>query len=294
MSSSSSSTALRQPSEAHKNRNGFRDSYEPSNKESPDDIALRNHRYAQWVLRYKGTPLPSKESLRDIGGKKKPPQPETIASIDEKLRDLKRQHARDLESLFSFQAGELHQEMLDHRRCFDDSAYMDIDENDPDQVEFRNALKELDIRMRDMPHLKPALEDSLSTLRYTHLKALLPLLDRKRTLKKKENEQRKKRDAMFPHTVEEYRKIADREVQLRIARFLMASGTEQERMMDKFGWAYRAVDPLRAVSCFARQAEFRTEIESTMKDIRVSDPRKRARPPTTDQDLPYATFSPVS
>ena len=31
--------------------------------------------------------------------------------------------------------------MLDHRRCIDDSAYMDIDEGYPDQVEFRDALR---------------------------------------------------------------------------------------------------------------------------------------------------------
>lgn len=79
----------------------------------------------------------SKETLRDLGTRK-PFPPE---NLEEKIKELKRQHARDLDSLFSFQADELRQLMLDHRRCMDDSAYMDIDESYPDQVEFRDALR---------------------------------------------------------------------------------------------------------------------------------------------------------
>lgn len=278
----------------------------------------------------------SKETLRDLGTKK-PFPPEKLEYVEEKIKELKRQHARDLDSLFSFQADELRQLMLDHRRCIDDSAYMDIDESYPDQVEFRNALrvclclssckslvgvestlmpkyiKDLEIRMRECPHHKRALEEALSSLRYTYLKALLPLLRRRRMLRDRENDLRKRREATFPKSIEEYRKISDREVQLRVARFLMADSLEQERMMDKFGWAYRGVDPLRAayksnVRCYScgaplisldrsvRQAEFNAEIQELLKDIQASDPRKRNvkvklydLPP-----LPYATFSPVS
>ena len=106
--------------------------------------------------------------------------------------------------------------------------------------------KDLEIRMRECPHQKRALEDALSSLRYTYLKALVPLLHRRRGLKDQAYEQRKRREALFPRSVEEYHKITDREVQLRVARFLVADSLEQERMMDKFGWAYRGVDPLRS------------------------------------------------
>ncbi|KIM62563.1 hypothetical protein SCLCIDRAFT_1214925 [Scleroderma citrinum Foug A] len=171
---------------------------------------------------------------------------------------------------------------------------MDIDESYPDQVEFRNALRDLEIRMRECPHHKRALEEALSSLRYTYLKALLPLLRRRRMLRDRENDLRKRREATFPKSIEEYRKISDREVQLRVARFLMADSLEQEKMMDKFGWAYRGVDPLRAA--YKSNAEFNAEIQELLKDIQASDPRKRNvkvklydLPP-----LPYATFSPVS
>ena len=55
---SGGSSSFRQPSEAHKDRNGFRDGHEPADKQHPNDIAIRNHRYAQWVLNHKGTPVP--------------------------------------------------------------------------------------------------------------------------------------------------------------------------------------------------------------------------------------------
>lgn len=285
----------------------------------------------------------SKETLRDLGTKK-PFPPEKLKYVEEKIKELQRQHARDLDSLFIFQADELRQLMLDHRRCIDDSAYMDIDESYPDQVEFRNALrvclclsckslagvestlmpkyiKDLEIRMRECPHHKRALEEALSSLRYTYLKALLPLLRRRRMLRDRENDLRKRREATFPKSIEEYRKISDREVQLRVARFLMADSLEQEKMMDKFGWAYRGVDPLRAayksnVRCYScgaplisldrsvRQAEFNAEIQELLKDIQASDPRKRNvkfKQPSyarfdslVDPILPYATFPPVS
>lgn len=291
MSSSSSNKTQRWPSEAHRGQNGFCDSYEPADKEHPNDSTLRNVRYAQWMLEYKGVPLPSKEKLRELGTKK-PSPPDTLDYVDEKIRQLKRQHARDLESLFAFQADELRQKMLDHRRCIDDSAYMDIDENYPDQVEFREALRQLDQRMRDDPATKLALEDALSTLRYTYLKTLLPLIRRRRALRDREIKIRKQRDASFPQSIEEYHDIAERDVQLRVARFLAADNTEQERMMDKFGWAYRQVDPLR--TAYKSNAEFRAEIQSALKDIQASDPRRRVNKQLTiEPPFPFTKFSPL-
>ncbi|KAI6042071.1 hypothetical protein EDC04DRAFT_2564759 [Pisolithus marmoratus] len=290
--SSSSHTTLRGPSEAYRGRNGFCESHEPADKDHPGDITLRNVRYAQWMLEQKGVPLPSKEALRELGTKK-PLPPDTLDYVDEKIKQLKRQHARDLESLHTFQAGEFRQRMLDHRRCMDDSAYMDIDESYPDQVEFREALRQLDQRMRDDPDTRLALEDALSTLRYTYLKALLPLIRRRRNLRDRETKLRKQRDASFPLSIEEYHHITERDVKLRVARFLTADSTEQERMMDKFGWAYRQVDPLR--TAYKSSAEFKTEIQGALKDIQASDPRKRVHKQSTyDPGLPYVTFSPLS
>lgn len=80
------------------------------------------------------------DTLRKLGESKTPPA-ETVDSLTEKIKELKKQHTKDLENLFRFQLSECHQELIDHRLSYDVSAYMDIDEAYPDQVEFRKAIQ---------------------------------------------------------------------------------------------------------------------------------------------------------
>lgn len=98
-----------------------------------------------------------------------------------------------------------------------------------------------------MDRFKRDADDALSTLRYTHLKTLVHLIKRRNMLKSQDKATRQRRDAWFPQTLQQYRGITERDVQLRVARFLTSTSTEQERMMDEFGWAHRAVQPLQLV-----------------------------------------------
>ncbi|KIJ65295.1 hypothetical protein HYDPIDRAFT_88958 [Hydnomerulius pinastri MD-312] len=241
-----SSSNLRQPDPAYKDRNGFREHSALLDKDHPDDVTLRNHRFAQYILTQKGHYLPSPDALRELGATKSQPV-ETIDSINEKIKDLQEQHVRDLENLFAFQAAEYRQEMRDHQACYDDSAYMDIDASYPDQVAFRDALEDLEKEMRQMGRFKRDMDDGLSMLRYTHLKTLTQLNAKRNALRIRESQARKDRDAQFPQTIEEYHQITDRDVELRVARFLTSTATEQEKMMDEFGWPYRYVQPLLTI-----------------------------------------------
>ena len=78
--------------------------------------------------------------MRKLGESKLSPV-ETVDSLTEKIKELKKQHAKDIEHLFRFQRSEYHQELIDHRICHDVLAYMDLDEAYPDQVEFKKALE---------------------------------------------------------------------------------------------------------------------------------------------------------
>lgn len=96
-----------------------------------------------------------------------------------------------------------------------------------------------------MDRLKRDMDDALSTLRYTHLKMLIHLYRRLNELKAQDKTTRQKRDAWFPQTPQQYHHITERDVQLRVARFLSSSSTtEQEKMMDEYQWPSRAVQPL--------------------------------------------------
>lgn len=51
---------LRKPDPAHEGKNGFREPGSPPvDKDHPDDITLRNVRFAQYILATKGTYVPS-------------------------------------------------------------------------------------------------------------------------------------------------------------------------------------------------------------------------------------------
>ncbi|KAH0836504.1 hypothetical protein J3R83DRAFT_8142 [Lanmaoa asiatica] len=268
---------LRRPDPAYIETNGFREfGAPPVDKNRPDDITLRNARLAQYILANKGTYVPSPETLRKLG-ESKSPVVETVDSLAEKIKELKKCHAKDLEHLFKFQLSEYRQELIDHRICHDVSAYMDIEEAYPDQVEFRKALEDLDKEALKMDRFKRDMDDALSTLRYTYLKMLTHLIRKRNELKARDKTARQKRDAWFPQTTQQYHQITERDVQLRVARFLTSSTTEQERMMDEFGWPYRAVQPL--LSAYKTNLVFKTEVNSAISGLHVSDPRRKGAKP---------------
>ncbi|KIJ12029.1 hypothetical protein PAXINDRAFT_83534 [Paxillus involutus ATCC 200175] len=285
---------LRLPDPTYTGRNGFRESSVSVDRDHPDHVTLRNHRLSQYILANMGSYVPSPETLRELGGTASQPV-ETVESIEKKIKELKKQHAKDLENLFAFQVAEYYQELIDHRSCYDDSAYMDIDSAYPDQVNFNKALQDLDKDMCQRERFKRDMDDGLDTIRYTYLKTLLYLSQKRNVLRAREKDTRKKRDAWFPQTIQQYRQITDRDGQLRVARFLSSSTTEQEKMRDEFGWPYRTVQPLYSI--YKSDTTFQDEINDTMKDIQVLDPRRRAIQTikaSAEPIIGYTRFSPIS
>lgn len=116
------------------------------------------------------------------------------------------------------------------------------------------VLQELYSDARPMKRFQHDIDDTLSQLRCNYLKQLLQLLGKRRTFKMQESQVRKQREAHFPQSIEEYHDIPERDIQLRFARFLMRSNTEQEKMLDRYGWSSRAVEPL--LSAFKTNASY--------------------------------------
>ncbi|KAG0701105.1 hypothetical protein DFH29DRAFT_928512 [Suillus ampliporus] len=268
-----SASGLRQPKEANKGKNGFREKHIPLDLANPDDLAISRHHFAQYILASKGSY--NGPSLKELIATPSAPPVETLAMVEEKIKELKKQHQEDLELLTAFQAAEYRQEVLDRYNCIDDSM-MGVDPEDLIQVDYLAALDELYSDARPMKRFQHDVDDALSQIRYNYLKSLLPLLTQRRTLKMRETRVRRQRDAQFPQNIEEYHNIPERDTQLRIARFLMGSTSDQEKMMDHYGWVWRAVQPL--VSTFKTNEGFKNEILESVRDAQASDPRRR---PTT-------------
>ncbi|KAG1865738.1 hypothetical protein C8R48DRAFT_600745 [Suillus tomentosus] len=266
-----SASGLRQPKETNKGKNGFRDRHIPLNSTNPDDLAISRHHFAQYILASKGSYNgPSFCRLKELKATPNEAPKDTLAIVDDKIKELRRQHQEDIELLTAFQAAEYRQEVLSKYSCIDDSM-MGVDAEDLVQPD--NALKELYSDARPMKRFQHDMDDSLSQIRYNYLKSLLPLLIQRHKLKRQEKSIRRWRDAQFPQSIEEYHNIPDRDTQLRIARFLARPNSEREKMMDEYGWAWKAVGPL--LSAFKANEGFKNEISESLKDAHASDPRRR-------------------
>jgi hypothetical protein len=244
--------------------------------------------------------------LKELKATPKTAPKETSATIDDKIKELKRQYQEDIELLTAFQAAEYRQEVLSRYNCIDDSM-MGVDTEDLVQVDYLaalnvrlplfatldesdNALKELYNDARPMKRFQHDMDDALSQIRYSYFESLFSLLKQHRELKKEETLKRRQRDAWFPKSIEEYHNIRERGIQLRIARFLLCSDSEQERMMHDYGWVWRAVNPLilafktnvsytpkckNADADVNLQEGFKNEILESAKDAQPLDPRRR-------------------
>lgn len=265
-----SASGLRQPKETNKGKNGFCDRHIPLHSTNPDDLAISRHHFAQYVLASKGSY--NGPSLKELKATPNEAPKDTLAIVDDKIKELRRQHQEDIELLTAFQAAEYRQEVLSKYSCIDDSM-MGVDAEDLVQVDYLTALNELYSDARPMKRFQHDMDDSLSQIRYNYLKSLLPLLIQRHQLKRQDKSSRRRRDAQFPQSIEEYHNIPDRDTQLRIARFLMRSNSERERMMDEYGWVWRAVDAL--LLAFKANEGFKNEIVESLKDAQALDPRRR-------------------
>ncbi|KAG1730215.1 hypothetical protein EDB19DRAFT_2042084 [Suillus lakei] len=226
----------------------------PLNSANPDDLAISRHHFAQYVLAskvpYNGPSLKELKAIPNV------PPIETLAIVDWQDKGAERGSIKKTSSfLLRSKAAEYRQEVLTRYNCIDDSM-TGVDAEDLIQVDYLNALNELYNDARPMKRFQHDMDDAFAS-----------------TLKMRETRVRRQRDAQFPQSIEEFHSIPDRDTQLRIARFLMRSTSEQEKMMDDYGWAWRAVNPL--LSAFKTNDGFKNEILESVKDVRASDPRRR-------------------
>ncbi|KAH7908346.1 hypothetical protein BJ138DRAFT_1115924 [Hygrophoropsis aurantiaca] len=268
------SSSRRQPQDSYIRRNGFRESFPLAEDGEPDDLDIRNHRLAQYTLTNLGVFVPNLQTMKDSDVQVQNPAGDMLSDIEGRIKNLKQQHNEDLENLYAFQSQEYREEVLDIYRALDESTYMDIDESERAQVEFRAALDALYADCRKMKRWQHDLDDALDNLRYSYLKEFVSLQEQKARLEKQELQFRRQRDAQFPQSINEYHAIRDPNIQLRVAQFLTRSQQEQERMKDEFNWASRAVYAL--LEEYKRKDDFRSEIQKVATDRPAMDPRKRS------------------
>jgi len=90
-------------------------------------------------------------------------------------------------------------------------------------------------------------EDDIAVLNHSYHSVLVPLYQRRAELEMREEEERKRREADFPLTREEFA-MKSRAVRQRAVVFLTTADTvAKEKMLSDYGWAWRQVRPLMEI-----------------------------------------------
>ncbi|KAH9939151.1 hypothetical protein B0H21DRAFT_50111 [Amylocystis lapponica] len=225
---------------------------------APERQALRDaverRQFAEDVLQLKGTYFPGLTAAKEMEER-----PETAASIKEHISDLQRQHYVDLRTLYAWQADDYLDDALDRYHANDDAA--------PELDEHYQAVR------GQNSALMSAFDEAFSAHCYAHLGTIIPLFEQHAQLAVQEEDERRRRDAQFPMSIAEYRAIRNKDIQMRVARFLMADIITRERMTTQYGWVWRQTKPLS--DDYQINRVFKLEIDSSVNDIEARDPRRK-------------------
>ncbi|KAI0313199.1 hypothetical protein OF83DRAFT_573963 [Amylostereum chailletii] len=196
---------------------------------------LDKHEFAQYVLEETGEYFPS---LAEIQATTE--LPNTLSSLKQRVNELETRHTEDLERLYDHQA----------QRYLDDAhdRYLQFDDTQVGPESKPEFIAQMD-RMTRGAHASTSLlslqfDNEVDQIRIAHLKHINPLRKRRDELMGKDELDRRRREASFPKSLEEYNAIGNKDKRLRIALFLSADKTGQERMLNESGWAWRQVQPL--------------------------------------------------
>lgn len=227
--------------------------------------ALRQREFAQYVLEEKGSYFPSLSEMKKS-------ESVTLANVKQQIKDLENRHDRDLQNLFKHQADQYLDEALDRYLQYDDDLAL-LASQQTSRMDFDDPAATLG-RLYKLSRkvTLSGLNDELSQIRDAHVKALAPLYKQKAELEIKEEAARRQQLAMFPRSVDEYRRTTSKDAQVRIARFLAADHAQQLKMLNEYNWVWRQVQPLLDV--YKSDSSFKLDIDKT-KDVEVVDPRRR-------------------
>jgi len=225
----------------------------------PDEV--ESHALTSFVLENRGQFFPSLASMQEAVA-----TPESSASIRERLSEVNKEHCHTLRKLYEWEAAQYHEEVAERRACFEDAMPYT-------ETERKRILS--DPRMNG---------HAFETIRYSHLQTVLPLQAKLANMRAMEVGEQRRMDASFPSTISEYRSIRDKQVQLRVARFLMVEDDNQgntsaihskrDQVMDQFGWAWVQVTPL--CEEYNRNEAFKAEVHNDVKQVEMSsDPRRK-------------------
>jgi len=218
--------------------------------------SVEKHRIAEDMLDIEGEYFPSLEEMESFNARE-----ENIFDVKRRSSDLVNRHRENLNKLFDWQAQDYLSDAMDLFLCKDDG------------VANADVEKFFQSRRKHAWPLPIAQTSVVNDHRYAYLKSHTSLLERQGELRKEEEAERRRRDSAFPASIQGYYRIRNKDIQLRVARFLTSDNNGKERMLSEFGWAWRQVRNLEEE--FKSNAEFKNEIQESVRELETVDPRRK-------------------
>ncbi|KAI0761823.1 hypothetical protein BD413DRAFT_587816 [Trametes elegans] len=216
--------------------------------------AVQRRQFVEDIMELQGTFFPGLDAIKQANE-----APETSATLKECIQEKQKRHIEEVRTLYKWQAEDYYDEMVDLSR-----SKADID--DPCLEAFYKAS-------RSGFDIATSFDDQLDRINHAHLQGLLPLIKERNALRQREEFEQRRRDQQFPNSIADFHAIRNKDVQVRIARFLTADDLGKERMMDEFKWSWRQTAPL--VSEYNKTESFRNDVRTLLREtIEVRDPRK--------------------
>ncbi|PIL24891.1 hypothetical protein GSI_12778 [Ganoderma sinense ZZ0214-1] len=283
MADPSTSTSTRRPKPLYRGHNGFTTSVElamagtvvgslaavnlhavaadrdSATKEERQALydAVQRRQFVEDMMELKGTFFPGLDAIR-----RENESSESASDLKERIQEAKKRHLEEVRTLYEWHAQDYYDEVLDMSRS-------KLDIEDPDvEAFYRTSRPSFDIAA--------SFDDQLDRHHYAHLVSLYPLTQQYNKLRKQEEDWQRQRDKQFPTNVEDFRAIRNKDVQLRIARYLTSDDVMRERIMDEYGWAYMQTTPL--CNEYKESEVFKMEVhellQRLLREVESRDPRK--------------------
>ncbi|TEB06394.1 hypothetical protein FA13DRAFT_1807125 [Coprinellus micaceus] len=261
-----SAIPLRPPNPSYHGKNGFDVGF-VEQVDSTDkyalNLALDRDRVAQRILETKGRPIPRYIPYSPVYGM----LTDGHLTVRESIKELQDEHLEDLKILYDYHAAEYIQDMKDFYVSRDDTVYLEEGERDQQII----AGYQRSSRYQQSLVTGSSLIDEFTELRHTYLARLLELQQRLQDLEKREAAAMRVQASKFPQSVFELND-SPKEVQQRVAKFLLSGKQGQEKMLDEFGWAWRQTEAL--------MNEYKTNLIFAAS-MRSLDPNAQQRIPET-------------
>ncbi|CDO69792.1 hypothetical protein BN946_scf184766.g37 [Trametes cinnabarina] len=227
-------------------------------KASPEDLrelrdAVQRRQFVEDIMRLDGTYFPGIDAIKKANDTK-----DTSATLKERIQEVQKRHIQEVRTLYEWQARDYYDEVLDLSR-----SKADID--DPDLEAFYRATR-LSFAMAN------TFDDDLDRLNHAYAYNMIELVRQRNAHRLREETEQQRRDRQFPASIDDFHAIRNKDVQVRVARFLTGDDAMRERMMSDYGWAWRQVAPL--VEQYNLTQSFKYEVQTLLRDIEATDPRK--------------------